>query len=122
MTTRVLPPSEYPRLAGTEAETIWPLLTAVGCVVVVEDGDQIVGCHVLQPVLHAECLWIHPDHRKRSSAARRLWQAVQATIRERFKASSFATMACSDDIRALLAHVDAVRVPGEAYVVRVGGG
>ena len=84
MTTRILPPEEYSRLAGTEAATVWPQLTAAARVVVVEQDGQILGCHILQPVLHAECLWIHPDHRGKTSAPGRLWRAVQRAVRDEF--------------------------------------
>jgi N-acetylglutamate synthase-like GNAT family acetyltransferase len=120
MTTRILPPAEYPRLVGTEAATIWPQLTDAARVVVVEHDGAIVGCHVLQPVLHAECLWIHPDHRGKTSTPRRLWRAVQRVVREDFGAAWFATAACSDDVRGLLAHVGAVKVDGDHYMVPVG--
>ncbi len=121
MTARILPPEEWPRLAGTEAETIWPQLTSAARVVVVEQDGQIIGCHLLQPVLHAECLWVHPDHRGRSSVARRLWRAVQQAVRDEFGVTWFATDACSDDVRALLAHVGAVKLESDHYMVPVGG-
>jgi N-acetylglutamate synthase-like GNAT family acetyltransferase len=121
VTTRILPREEWPRLVGTEAETVWPQLTDAARVVVVEHDGAIVGCHLLQPVLHAECLWIHPDYRKRASVARRLWAAVQQAARQHFQARWFATGAASDEVRALLAHVGAVRVDGDHYMVPVGG-
>lgn len=118
MTSRLLPREEWPKLAGTDAATAWPLLTDAARVVVVEHDGQIVGCHLLQPVLHAECLWVHPDHRGKASVARRLWAAVQRTAREQFGASWFATGCASDDVRVLLAHVGAVPLP-EHFMVPV---
>lgn len=119
MRARILPPEEYDKLAGTEAETVWPVLTDAACVVVVEQDGAIVGCHVLQPVLHAECLWVHPDHRGKSSVARRLWACVQRTATERFGVRSVMTAATDDRVRGLLAHVGAVVIPGEHYLLPV---
>jgi N-acetylglutamate synthase-like GNAT family acetyltransferase len=121
MTTRILPRDEYPRLAHTEAASVWPQLTEAACVIVVEHDGAIVGCHVLQPVLHAECLWIDPAHRGKASVARRLWATVQRAARERFGVAWFATAAVSDDVRRLLAHVGAVRVDADHYMVPVRG-
>lgn len=119
MTSRVLPPAEWPRLAGTEAEGFVAHLTDAARVVVVEHDGAIVGCHVLQPVLHAEGLWIHPEYRKKASVARRLWSTVRQTARETFGVQWVATGAASDDIRGLLEHVGAVKLP-DHYMVPVG--
>lgn len=121
MTSRLLPREEWHKLAGTEADALWPTLPDAARVVVVEDARVIVGCHVLVPILHAECLWIHPDHRGKTSVARRLWAAVQRTARETFGAQWFATAAMSEEVRGLLAHVQAVQVPGDHYMVPVRG-
>ena len=120
MTTRILPVEEWPRLAGTEAEMVWPALDPkTSTILVVEQGGQIVGCHVLFYLLHAECLWIRPDLRGRSTVARRLWGAVQ-----RFAKTSgvraLITAACDDRVRGLIAHVGGTQLPGEHYVIPVG--
>lgn len=121
MTTRILPPTEWPRLVGTEAEAAIASLTDAARVIVVEHDGAIVGCHLLQPVLHAECLWIHPDYRKRASVGRRLWAHVQRTARDHFQVRWFATSAMSDEVRTLLRHVGAVHLDGDHYMVPVGG-
>jgi ribosomal protein S18 acetylase RimI-like enzyme len=117
MTSRILDSSEWHRLAGTEADAVWRDLPASACVVAVEDDGMIVGCHVLVPVLHAECLWIHPNYRKRSSVARRLWAAVKQEAMDRFGAVGFQTAAIDDQVRGLLAHVGGVQIPGDHYMV-----
>ncbi len=119
MTTRILPPDEWPKLAGTEAEYVWPYLDPLKSrVVVIEDDGAIIGCHILMNVLHAECLWIREDHRGKSSVARRLWTAVQ-TEAKAMGAQAFSTSSMSDDIDRLLEHVGAVKVPGKYYSVRL---
>lgn len=119
MTTRILPPDEWPRLAGTEAERLWPLLNPrTARVVVVERQGEIVGCHVLMQMLHAECLWVHPEHRGKASVARRLWSGVQEVARG-CGVHAIVTHAVDDTVRGLLAHVGAEPIVGEAYMVPV---
>src|SRR5258708_3987314 len=97
MTTRILPATEWGRLIGTEAEVIWPhLVPERTTIVVVERDGQIVGCHVLSWLLHAECLWIAPQFRGRPSVARRLWLAVQHVARDYWHVPSFVTGAVDD--------------------------
>lgn len=119
MTTRILPREEWPRLVGTEAEALLPTLDPEkAAIVVVEDDGAIVGCHVLFTMLHAECLWIHPEHRGRASAARRLWAAVQDEARA-IGATALITGAANDRVRGLLAHVGATPLPVDQYVVPI---
>lgn len=121
MTTRLLPVEEWHKLAGTELETVVPHLTPERVsIIVVEDGGQVVGCWALMTVLHCEGLYIAPAYRGKGSVARRLWTTMRGLARD-FGARSVATSACSDEVRALLAHVGAVRVPGESYVMQIGG-
>jgi len=119
MTTRMLPPEEWPRLAGTEAETVWPRLDpARAQVLVVEASGTIIGCWVLLSVVHAECLWIAPTHRKHTAVARRLWSAMRRAA-QTMGVSVVATAAVSDEVRRLLDHVGAVKVPADHYAMKV---
>lgn len=120
MTTRVLPREEWKRLAGTEAEALWPLLTHAAQVLVVEDGDRIAGCWVLMPILHVECLYVAPEHRKKTSVARRLFVGMKRLVRES-GSSHVMTAAASDEVRDLLAHVGATKIPGDHYVMSFEG-
>lgn len=118
----MLPADEWPKLAGTEAEQVWPLLDpAKTSIVVVERDGVIVGCHVLTWYLHAECLWIAPADRGLASVGRRLWMSVQRIAREHWGVSSVITGAVDDRVRGLLAHVGATQLPGDQYVVPVKG-
>lgn len=119
MTTRMLPPDEWHRLAGTEAESIWPHLDPNRAdVLVVEDDGVIVGTWILMDVLHAECLWIAPAYRQKVSVARRLWTAMHRLARG-MGVPIVATAAVSDDVRHILDHAGAVKVPGDHYAVKV---
>jgi len=61
MNDRILPPEEWSRLNGTEAESVWPMLNPGSArVLVVEEGAEIVATWTFLTVLHAECLWIAP--------------------------------------------------------------
>lgn len=104
---------------GTEAESVWPLLDPQRShVVVVENDGEIVGCHVLMEVVHAECLWIHPAHRGKSSVARRLWNRVKEQANA-IGVKAINTSACSRDVEQLLEHVGACRLDGAHYSVKV---
>lgn len=120
MITRVLPHEEWSRLDGTEAEQVWRALDPERTtVLVVEDDGKIVGTWTLLWVLHAECVWVDPAHRKRGSVARRLWLAMKAAA-ERFGALGVMTAAGSPEVDALL--VDrADELPGRHYVIPVAG-
>jgi hypothetical protein len=44
MTLRLLPRDEWPaKLVGTELEATWPVLPDNAQVIVVEDGDRVIG-------------------------------------------------------------------------------
>lgn len=121
MTARILPKEEWPKLRGTEAESVWPFLNHErASVVVVEHDGMIVGCQVLMYVLHAECLWIAPEFRGKSSVGRRLWEAVQRAARST-GATALITGACDETVRGLLAHVGASKIPGEQYSIPIRG-
>ena len=120
MTTRILPPQEWDRLAGTELETVWPhLVPSRTEILVVEDGDVIVACWAFLLLAHVEGVWIHPAYRKHARVAGRLWQAMRALVRE----AGFRTVttgAVTDEVRGLLTHVGAEKLPGDHYVVSIG--
>lgn len=120
MTARILAKSEWHKLAETDAACLLPYLSDAAQIVAVEHAGVLVGCQVLQPVLHAEGLWIHPDYRKRVSVARRLWALVKETAHDHFGVPWFATGCASEDVQRLLEHVGAVKLP-DHYMVPVGG-
>ena len=119
LTTRLLPLADWPRLTGTELESVWPILDpARAQIIVVADGDQIVACWALIDVAHVEGLWIAPTHRKRGKVLTRLIAAARAAARAR-GIRAVGTTACSAEVRGLLDHYGAVRVPGDSYVFPV---
>lgn len=118
LVTRILPCTEYARLSGTELDTVWPHLPERAQVLVVEDGDQIVGCWALYPLWHAEAIWISPAHRKVGRVARRLLQAMWDLARG-VGAKTVITGAVDDSVRDLIGRLGGFKLPGDQYVLTV---
>jgi hypothetical protein len=118
VTARVLPPAEWPRLEGTEAAQVWPLLDpARARVTVVEDeSGAIVGCWVAYLMVHAECLWIAPAHRGKPSVGRRLLRALGSAVRELGGDRAW-TAAITDDVREMLARIGARQLAAADHYV-----
>lgn len=117
MTSRLLPREEWPKLAGSEAETVWPLANPENArVVVVEDDGRIVATWMVLRMTHVECLWIDPGYRGRFSILRRLWKGVRAVARE-WGSRTVLTAAMSDDVRSLIALAQGQQLPGDHYVI-----
>lgn len=117
MTSRLLPPMDWARLAGTELETVWPHLPESARVIVVEDdGGQIVGCWCLFTTVHVEGVWVHPDYRGKGSVARRLLVMMRQQARD-LGAVAVMTGALTAQVRRLIATLGGTRVPGEQYVI-----
>lgn len=121
MTTRVLPPEEWPKLAGTELDILSDLTDThyaerTMTVVVVEDGDQIIACWSLQWMPHAEGLWIHPDHRQRGRALKPLYEALCAVAHDA-GVESVVTGASDLVVARMLEKRGAWPFPAMAYVL-----
>lgn len=120
MTTRILPVEEWPRLAGTELGSVWPMLDPKRAqIIVVEDAGRIVGTWALMWQMHVEGLWCHPDFRKGTAVGRRLLATMHEQA-ERAGAGAVITGAVSDEVRALLVKAGATKIPGDSYAIPVG--
>lgn len=115
-TTRRLPPEEWARLDQTEAGWFAHHLPAGSHVIAVERDGALIGSWIAMPIWHAECVWIAPAYRGRSSVARRLWTAMRALMTE-LGIAQIATSAAADDVRTLIAHLGGQLVPGELYML-----
>lgn len=121
ITHRTLPPEEWPKLAGTELEAVWPHLTPSDAqILVIEQDGAIVGCWALLLVVHVEGLWIAPSHRAKGGVARRLLAAMKQAARG-LRVRQVATAAVSADVRTYLERLGAHKLPGEHFVLSVGG-
>jgi hypothetical protein len=121
MTTRILPPEEWARLAGTEAEPLVSVLDPVETrVLVVEDGAEVVGCWVLLRLVHAECVWIAPAHRTRGRVAAYLLSGMRAMARL-WGARTVITASVSPDVDALIGKLGGQELPGRHFALPVEG-
>jgi hypothetical protein len=119
MTRRLLPPSDWPRLAGTELGEVWQMLpTDRAVVLVVEDGDgAIVGTWAFLWVLHAEGVWIDQAHRKGSAVARHLLRGLH-DVADSQQARAIWTGSIDPAIDALVQrHLGAQEVPCKSWII-----
>lgn len=121
MTARVLPVAEWARVAHTEIGPALSVLPEGSQILVIEDGEQIVGCWALLHYYHLEGLWIAPSYRKRGAVGRRLLAAM-GRLAASVGVHRVWTGAMSDEVAALLRHYGAQPIPGEHYVLSIGGG
>lgn len=116
MTRRVLPRDEYHRLVGTELETVAATLPD-GCqVLVVEDGDAIVGCWALLSVLHVEGAWVAESHR--ASASRHLLHGMADLVADAGGAAVL-TGSMSPRVTRLLKGLGATKLDFDTYVLNL---
>lgn len=118
MTSRILPPHEWPKLAGTEAETLWPHLDPEQArVLVVEDETgAIVGCWTVLRMVHVEAVWIREDYRGAFGVVKRLLFGMRDIARE-WGARTVLTGAMTDQVRALITSLGGQPLPGAHYVI-----
>jgi hypothetical protein len=113
LTTRVLPRDEYPRLVGTELETV-ALTLPDGCqVLVVEADGVIVACWALLSILHVEGVWVSPDHR---IAARHLLRGMADLVADAGGAAVL-TGSASPKVTKLLQGLGATKLDFDHYVL-----
>lgn len=119
VTRRILPPSEYHRLVGTELATIAPILPPHAQVLVVEDVDgTIIGSWAGFFLFHAEGISIAPSHQRQAAVARHLWLGMHAIARQ-VGAQAINTAAGSSEVAALLTRHGAAPVGGAHFSLRV---
>jgi hypothetical protein len=82
-TTRLLPPEDWARLAGTELGPVVGCLDPTQTVVIVveDDAGAIVGCWALYSQWHAEGVWVAPGHRGKVAVARHLIDGLMVSAR-----------------------------------------
>jgi GNAT superfamily N-acetyltransferase len=120
MTSRILPPDEWPTLVGTELETIWPVLDRERArVIVVEHDGAIVGAWAGYPLWHAEGVYVAPAHRGKAGVARRLLEGMTAlALAEGYR--SVVTASIAPAIDRLLERHGAVHLDGRHWALPVG--
>lgn len=117
MKLRLLPHEEWPRLAGTELEKLHPHLAPdMAQILVVEEGDSIVGTWAIYPQVHAEGVWIDPAHRAKGAVAKHLMQGL-AQVLAHFETSGFVTSSVSEEVTTLIKSLGGEELPGRHFVV-----
>lgn len=116
--TRVLLKNEYPKLVGTELETVYPNLPEGSKVLVVEDEEteKILGTWALIPYYHAECVWIHPNYEGNAGIARRLLLGMYELMKGA-GVNAVLTASMSNRVTRILKKLGAVKLPGEHYAL-----
>lgn len=119
MTTRLLPPEEWGRLASTELGAVLEHLDpARAAVLVVEADGVIVGCWGFLRVVHLEGLWIAEAHRRRGRVARRLWRGMLEAVRG-WGERAVMTSALSPEVEDLARRIGGVELPGKHFTIGV---
>jgi hypothetical protein len=119
MEGRILPVAEWARLKGTELEPALPFLAPDTQIIVIEDGETVVGCWAVVRYVHVEGIWIHPDYRRQGAVARRLLSMMGWVARQVFGAQVVITGADTDDVAGLITRLGGQRLPGMHYVIPV---
>lgn len=109
LTSRLLPPEEWPRLRGTLLDPAWQDFTPTDQVLVVEDGGEIVGCVALFQRWHLEGCWLAPEHRGGVAAARHLWRRLKVVWRA-LGQPEVISMAATPESRRLVEKVGTARL------------
>lgn len=120
MTTRILPPDEWSKVGHTGMAQFLSFATPRDTqIVVIEDGEQIVGCWAVVRITHLEGVWIDPAYRKRVSVVRSLLQATVA-VAQQFGSWAM-TGAQTPDVRRLITkHLKGEHIDMDTYVVPLG--
>jgi hypothetical protein len=119
MISRILPVEEWPRLAGTEAASIVPGLDPLQTrVLVVEQDGQIIGSWVVLRMVHVECVWIDPSHRRKASVAARLLHGMRDIARG-WNTKAVITGSVSPDVTAMIQRLGGLPLPGEHFAIPV---
>ena len=121
MIVRSLPVGEWDKLSGFDLGLAVPYLDPKDTtLLVVEDGDRIVGCLAVLTWYHAEAAWIHPDYRKKPSVARKLWTGLHRIARG-LGARHLVSGVCDPSVADLLIKRGASPLPMQSWVFPVKG-
>ena len=117
MTSRILPPEEWHRLAGTAMEGIAERLRPdAGAILVLEEDGAIVATWALITMVHAEGLWIAPSHRGHAGLVRRLLRAMRELAAE-WGCAAVQTGSVSDDVTSFILRLGGTMLPGHMFIL-----
>lgn len=118
MTTRILPPEEWAKLAHTE---MGPALASINpeaiTVLVAEDEHgEPIGCWGLVNFAHLEGMWIREDHRGRGRVLLRMWNEMCRLALGKGLGAVF-TGAADPQIKKWIVKRGGAAVPFESFVL-----
>ena len=117
MMLRVLPPEEWSRLEGTEAESVWETFNPNNTrVLVVEDDGKIVGTWTMLRTVHAECVWVDPKYRGSYGVTSRLLKGMRSVAKE-WDVHSVITGSVSSDVTNIIERLGGIPMPCESFVL-----
>lgn len=118
MTDRILPEAEWGKLAHTEIGRALPYMKPEDVqIIVVEDGDRIVGTWAVLRVVQLEGVWIDEQYRKSGSVARRLLRRTLDVARKLTPYWAYTGAETQEVADLLTKHLDAKKYPCETYLV-----
>ena len=120
MELRVIAPEDYDTaLAGTELESVLEHLKPSRAMVFgVFDGETLLGCWSLLPVMHAEGLWVHPEHRGRAGVQRSLVEGL-VTLARHHGSAVVMTSAVNERVESLIRHAGGTKLPGSHWALPI---
>jgi hypothetical protein len=100
--------------AGTQPQ---PEASAVA---VVEIDGEIVATWAVMSVIHLEGCWIAPEHRRHPAVVKALVTAMFNLLRER-AIPQVVTITQTPEVGALAAKLGGQKIPGDLWILTVGG-
>lgn len=117
MKTRLLPPEEWGRLAGSELEPALPLLPGARVLVCETEDGAIVGHLALVPMWHVEAAEVEPTFRGTG-----VLQALVAAMHVEARALGITTVfpaAATDGMVHFVTRLGAVEIPARWFALAV---
>ncbi len=114
LSTRILPRDEWWRLTATGLDP--DSLPESAQVAVVEQDGEIVGRVAGMVYLHAEVIWLAPEHRKRVGAWRWLIRGFWS-IADSLGAHGAWAAALSPEMQHVLERLHAQPLPGDHFII-----
>lgn len=118
MTTRILPPEEWARIAHTDLGPVVMAVNPDAVTVVVAEDEQgaIAGCWALINFAHLEGMWVDPAHRRKGVVLKRMWNTICDVAAER-GLGSVLTGSVDPSVTAWIEHRGGEKLPFESFVL-----
>jgi GNAT superfamily N-acetyltransferase len=115
--TRVLPQAEWSRVAHLDVSMWLPYVAPEDVrIVVLEDGDRIVGCWGAFRVVHLEGVWVDPAYRRQPHAVQALKDAA-IEVASRWAPWAITGAATAAVRRLITRHLGGVPMPMESFAI-----